>query len=179
MAAQILSWMGYVKVLHFRDGYYEWGKQYNLLLRRWMEHDKESGNELRRLAAFQAGLELQREIAPEFNALPMQEAAKYRLDQTRSLGTLQIGDGLRAEAYAKVAALLEGLPEVAGHLEGGSGGGRLAIGRASSSEQHLTQFLEQATGMNPLLETQDLNMDIGEAQAKVLDTLDDHRPPVR
>ncbi|RNE97757.1 Rhodanese-like protein [Trypanosoma rangeli] len=48
MAAQILTWMGYMNVLHFRDGYYEWGKQYNLLLRRWRLHGKESGNEDRR-----------------------------------------------------------------------------------------------------------------------------------
>ncbi|CAD2214563.1 hypothetical protein AGDE_01538 [Angomonas deanei] len=167
MAAQILSWMGYLKVLHFRDGFYEWGKQYNLLLRRWMEHDKSSGNELRRLAAFQAGLELQREIAPEFNALPMQEAAKYRLDQTRSRGTLLIGEGLRVEAYAKVAQLLEGLPVESREKQ---------LDTGSGSPQHLTRFLEQTTGVNPVTEEGTELLEIGAAQEKSLET---HYDPTR
>lgn len=143
MAAQILSWLGYTKVLHFRDGYYEWGKQYNLLLRRWMEHDKTSGNELRRLATFRAGLELQREIAPEFNQLPMQEAKAYEVDETRSRGTIRIGDGLRTEAYAAVAALAQSLPL----LEGGNG-----VEETGSGVAHITQFLEQMTGIDSTVE---------------------------
>lgn len=176
MAAQILSWMGYLKVLHFRDGYYEWGKQYNLLLRRWMKHDEESGNDLRRLANFQAALELQREIAPEFNALPMQEAAMYEIDTTRSRGTLLIGEGLRAEAYAAVARLLEEAPPALPALEAGQtpsnpylaedheaaaaaavadakriNGGAAPPGddEALLGRDPLSQFLEQATGLNP------------------------------
>lgn len=147
MAAQILSWMGYLKVLHFRDGYYEWGKQYNLLLRRWMEHDKTSGNELRRLATFRAGLELQREIAPEFNALPMQEASAYRIDASRSLGTLKVGEGLRAEAYSTVASLTESLPLLEGNSKEKSTDESSAT--LEGGDQRFTTFLEQATGINP------------------------------
>ncbi|KAL7702606.1 Rhodanese-like domain containing protein [Lotmaria passim] len=193
MAAQILSWMGYLKVMHFRDGYYEWGKQYNLLLRRWMEHDKESGNELRRLATFRAGLELQREIAPEFNALPMKEAQKYVRDTTRSRGTLLVGEGLRVEAYTMVAKLTEGLapPALPGVLDSAdSASGSLGDGDTRSSgtvsglaskstqtrrkgEGQLAQFLEQATGMNPHTEMQRQasSITLGEAQATVLDSL--------
>lgn len=171
MAAQLLSWMGYLKVLHFRDGYYEWGKQFNLLLRRWMEHDKTSGNELRRLATFRAALELQREIAPEFNALPMQEAAKYQIDTTRSRGTLRIGDGLRAEAYQAVAKLIEALPEtraLPGHLEDAEQDKRLR------RDQHLTQFLEQTTGVNPLAEEDPSGgFSLGEAQSRAIKALTD------
>ncbi|GET92622.1 hypothetical protein, conserved [Leishmania tarentolae] len=183
MAAQILSWMGYLKVMHFRDGYYEWGKQYNLLLRRWMEHDKESGNELRRLASFRAGLELQREIAPEFNALPMQEARQYLRDATRSPGKLVVGEGLRLEAYKMVAKLTEGLapPSLTGVLdESGIAltGSRGAVESQSTrtrrlGEQQLTQFLEQATGLDPKKELSRTarSMSMGEAQAMVLDSL--------
>ncbi|CBH10990.1 rhodanese-like domain containing protein, putative [Trypanosoma equiperdum] len=149
MAAQVLSWMGYTKVLHFRDGYYEWGKQYNLLLRRWMLHDKESGNEVRRQVAFQAGLELQREIAPEFNELPMQEAARYKIDTTRSRGTILVGEGLRDEAYNQVKALVDGMepPLLPGVLDAedqvtNSGG---TVGRC---EHDLQRFLHEATGMD-------------------------------
>lgn len=170
MAAQILSWMGYLKVLHFRDGYYEWGKQYNLLLRRWMEHDKSSGNELRRLATFRAALEVQREIAPEFNALPMLEASRYELDATRSRGTLLVGEGLRAEAYSAVATLIEGLPEtkaLPGHLEDSE------QDATSRRGQHLTQFLEQATGYSPLAEfnSAESGFTVGEAQDKAIQSL--------
>lgn len=176
MAAQILSWMGYLKVMHFRDGYYEWGKQYNLLLRRWMEHDKESGNELRRLATFQAALEMQRAVAPEFNALPMKEARQYELNPTRSRGKLLVGEGLRVEAYAVVAQLVEGLvpPALPGVLDpeiplndSSSTGSRLL------GEQHLARFLEQATGVDPTLEIsqEQTAMDLGEAQAAVVDAL--------
>lgn len=173
MAAQILSWMGYLKVLHFRDGYYEWGKQYNLLLRRWMEHDKASGNELRRVAAFRAALELQRDIAPEFNALPMKEAAQYEIDTTRSRGTLRIGDGLRTEAYQAVAKLIEGLPEtkaLPGHLEDSE------QDEKSRRGQHLTQFLEQTTGLNPLAEADpDGDISVGEAQSRAIEALTEGR----
>ncbi|CAC9543610.1 conserved hypothetical protein [Leishmania infantum JPCM5] len=183
MAAQILSWMGYLKVMHFRDGYYEWGKQYNLLLRRWMEHDKESGNELRRLATFRAGLELQREIAPEFNALPMQEARQYLRDTTRSPGKLVVGDGLRLEAYKMVAKLTEGLapPSLPRVLDDGGIASTGSRGAAESQttrtrrlgEQQLTRFLEQATGIDPKKELHrpGLSMSMGEAQATVLDSL--------
>ncbi|CBZ30667.1 conserved hypothetical protein [Leishmania mexicana MHOM/GT/2001/U1103] len=183
MAAQILSWMGYLKVMHFRDGYYEWGKQYNLLLRRWMEHDKESGNELRRLATFRAGLELQREIAPEFNALPMQEARQYLRDTTRSPGKLVVGDGLRLEAYKMVAKLTEGLapaslPGVLDDDDIAPTGSRGAAESQSTrtrrlGEQQLTRFLEQATGLDPKKELSRpaLSMNMGQAQATVLDSL--------
>ncbi|CAJ1012033.1 putative Rhodanese-like domain containing protein [Leishmania naiffi] len=184
MAAQILSWMGYLKVMHFRDGYYEWGKQYNLLLRRWMEHDKESGNELRRLATFRAGLELQREIAPEFNALPMQEARQYLRDTTRSPGTLIVGEGLRLEAYKLVAKLTEGLapPSLPGVLDDDSSialtGSRCTAESNTAQtrrlgEQQLTRFLEQTTGLDPKkeLSRSALSMNMGEAQAMVLDSL--------
>ncbi|KAG5466697.1 hypothetical protein LSCM1_00868 [Leishmania martiniquensis] len=184
MAAQILSWMGYLKVMHFRDGYYEWGKQYNLLLRRWMEHDKESGNELRRLATFRAGLELQREIAPEFNALPMQEARQYLQDTTRSPGKLVVGEGLRLEAYKMVTKLTEGLApsSLPGVLEDGgiafTGSRNTAESKSTTrtrrlGEQQLTQFLEQTTGLDPKRELSRpaLSTNIAEAQATVLDSL--------
>lgn len=174
MAAQILSWMGYPKVMHFRDGYYEWGKQYNLLLRRWMEHDRDSGNELRRLAAFQAGLEMQRAIASEFNALPMQEAAQYRIDVTRSPGKLKIGEGVRAEAYEQLMKISdEPLPigsTASSHslrdmIDSGTAGGELSsIGAAGvdgpdmnvlpvalleeSTNEPLQQFFRHATGVS-------------------------------
>lgn len=176
MAAQMLSWMGYLKVLHFRDGYYEWGKQYNLLLRRWMEHDRTSGNELRRMAAFRAALEMQREIAPEFNKLPMQEASNYRLDVSRSPGTLRIGDGLRAEAYAAVAALAESLPlleEGEGRSSPQGGGENLLPG-----EQHLTKFLEQATGIDPATEGTAGTFALSDAQeASLQHTTKEHVDP--
>jgi rhodanese-related sulfurtransferase len=193
MAAQILSWMGYLKVMHYRDGYYEWGKQYNLLLRRWMEHDKESGNELRRLATFRAGLELQREIAPEFNALPMKEAQQYLRDTTRSPGTLLVGEGLRVEAYAMVAKLTEGLtpPALPGVVDSTETASLTAgdahdssqgtvSGTASKStqtrrkgENQLAQFLEQATGLNPQSEMKRpaTSITLGEAQATVINSL--------
>lgn len=175
MAAQMLSWMGYLKVLHFRDGYYEWGKQYNLLLRRWMEHDKTSGNELRRLAAFRAALEMQREIAPEFNKLPMQEASAYRLDVSRSPGTIRIGDGLRAEAYAAVAALTETLPL----LDEGEGNTSATEKETSlPGEQHLTKFLEQATGIDPSSESAASTFALSDAQeASLQHTTKEHVDP--
>ncbi|KAG5490991.1 hypothetical protein JIQ42_00877 [Leishmania sp. Namibia] len=183
MAAQILSWMGYLKVMHFRDGYYEWGKQYNLLLRRWMEHDKESGNELRRLATFRAGLELQREIAPEFNALPMQEARQYLRDTTRSPGKLVVGEGLRLEAYKMVTKLTEGLapPSLPGVLDDGgitlTGSRSTAESKSTRTrrlgEQQLTHFLEQTTGLDPRRELSrpSLSINIADAQATVLNSL--------
>lgn len=149
MAAQLLSWFGYLKVLHFREGYYEWGKQYNLLLRRWMEHDKKSGNELRRMATFRAALELQRDVAPEFNKLPMEEAAAYRLDTSRSSGKLRIGDGLRAEAFLAVASLADSLPL----LEGSTEEGGLIEKSSLTGEQQLSKFLSQATGIDPEVES--------------------------
>lgn len=145
MAAQLLSWLGYLKVLHFREGYYEWGKQYNLLLRRWMEHDKKSGNELRRMASFRAALELQRDVAPEFNKIPMEEAAAYRLDTSRSLGNLRIGDGLRAEAFLAVASLADSLPLLEDGTKESGFGEKFSL----SGEQHLSNFLSQATGIDP------------------------------
>lgn len=192
MAAQILSWMGYLKVLHFRDGYFEWGKQYNLLLRRWMRHDKESGNELRRLATFQAALEMQRAVAPEFNALPQQEADRYRIDTTRSRGTLRIGDGLRAEAYAAVATLVETMPPhllpppgqgegdgIAGGLDvsddgtGGGGGDGASAGSSAGGvrEQHVMQFLSEATGLDPSVTASARTLEAEDAQTSLLGAL--------
>ncbi|ORC83342.1 Rhodanese-like protein [Trypanosoma theileri] len=183
MAAQILSWMGYMNVLHFRDGYYEWGKQYNLLLRRWMVHDKESGNEIRRQAAFQAGLELQREIAPEFNELPMSEAARYKIDTTRSRGKMIVGEGVREEAYSQIATLVSGMqpPLLPGVLDdadravGVSG----AIGRR---EQQMKNFLQETTGMDAHKEDTRPPMGLAEVQAKVMDAFTrsdggSHAPP--
>jgi rhodanese-related sulfurtransferase len=103
MAAQILSWMGYPKVMHFRDGFYEWSKQFHMVLRKTMTHDIDSGNDTARRATFEAARELQRSVAPEFNALPIQEASRYVIDGTRSLGTKRVGDGLRAEAFKRLA----------------------------------------------------------------------------
>ena len=102
MAAQILTWMGYPKVLHFRDGFFEWAKQFQLLLRMTMTHDRDSGNDVRRRAAFEAAREMQRAIAPEFNALPIQEASKYVIDETRSLGAKRVGEGVREEAIKRI-----------------------------------------------------------------------------
>lgn len=172
MAAQILSWMGYRKVLHFRDGYYEWGKQYNLLLRRWMEHDKRSGNELRRVATFRAALEMQRDIAPEFNALPLQEAAAYIVDTTRSRGTLLVGEDLCAEAYQLVAELVKGLPESSpGRLLADPQATSNATGEATLATpevrrpHQLAHFLLEATGMDPTLEYSQVEVGLSEAQA--------------
>eukprot|EP00796_Vickermania_ingenoplastis_P005537 gene5538-3994_t len=174
MAAQILSWMGYLKVLHFRDGYYEWGKQYNLLLRRWMEHDKTSGNELKRLAAFRAALEMQRDVAPEFNQLPMAEAAGYRIDVSRSPGTLRVGDGLRAEAYAAVASLAESLPL----LEDGSETSSTGTPGPLVGEQRVSKFLEQATGINPSTESSAGTFALSDAQeASLQPTVAEHVDP--
>lgn len=103
MAAQILHWIGYPKVMHFRDGFFEWSKQFALLLRKTMTHDHESGNEMRRQATFQAARELQRAVAPEFNALPIQEAAKYIVDNTRSPGMTLVGEGLRDAVFKQIA----------------------------------------------------------------------------
>ncbi|RNF07664.1 Rhodanese-like protein [Trypanosoma conorhini] len=171
MAAQILSWMGYMNVLHFRDGYYEWGKQYNLLLRRWMLHDKESGNEVRRQVAFQAGLELQREIAPEFNALPRQEADRYRLDTTRSRGRLLVGAGVREAACRQVAALVAGMqpPLLPGVLDDADRAAATPDGGAvGKRERHLQRFLRQTTGMDAREDTRPA-MGVAEAQQKVMD----------
>lgn len=165
MAAQILSWMGYMNVLHFRDGYYEWGKQYNLLLRRWMLHDKESGNEIKRQVAFQAGLELQREIAAEFNELPMKEAARYKIDTTRSRGKMLVGEGVRERAYDRLSELVGDmqptlLPGVLDDSDRGAGGER---------EEYLQRFLKEATGVD----TRDVDtrppMGLAEAQGKIVD----------
>ncbi|ESS64126.1 hypothetical protein TCDM_07895 [Trypanosoma cruzi Dm28c] len=171
MAAQILSWMGYTNVLHFRDGYYEWGKQYNLLLRRWMLHDKESGNEIKRQVAFQAGLELQREIAPEFNALPMQEAARYKIDTTRSRGKILVGDGVREEACKQVAELVSGMqpPLLPGVLDDADrAAGQTDGGAVGKREEHLQRFLQQTTGLDSREDTRP-SMSVAEAQQKVMD----------
>ncbi|CCW71934.1 unnamed protein product [Phytomonas sp. Hart1] len=176
MAAQILSWMGYLNVLHFRDGYYEWGKQYNLLLRRWMEHDRSSGNELRRIATFRAALEIQRDIAPEFTALAIQEASKYYIDTTRSSGQLRVGEGLRANAYTTVAKLLEGMPlspDLPGEAEDTKLGDQFLTG------QHLTKFLGEATGLDPITGKDtgtEFNMDISEAQSIALNPISSSLP---
>ncbi|CCW64869.1 unnamed protein product [Phytomonas sp. EM1] len=176
MAAQILSWMGYLNVLHFRDGYYEWSKQYNLLLRRWMEHDRSSGNELRRVATFRAALEMQREIAPEFTALAIQEASQYYVDTTRSRGRLRIGEGLRANAYAAVAKLMEemplppGLPGVAEDVK---------LDKQFLTGQHLTKFLGQATGLDPIAAKDtgtESNMGISDAQSIALSPISSALP---
>ncbi|KEG11525.1 Rhodanese-like protein [Trypanosoma grayi] len=170
MAAQILSWMGYVNVLHFRDGYYEWGKQYNLLLRRWMLHDKESGNEVKRQVAFQAGLELQREIAPEFNELPMKEAARYKIGTTRSRGKMLVGEGVREAAYKQVAELVTGMepPLLPGVLDDAdrAGSSSRAVGMR---EEHLQRFLQETTGMDARNEDTRPPMGLAEAQEKVMD----------
>jgi hypothetical protein len=105
MAAQILSWMGYPKVMHFRDGYHEWSKQFNVLTRRLLEHDRTSGNNVRREAAFAAAMAVQREIAPEFNALPMKEASRYIVDESRSRGLLLCGEGLLKESLKQLDRL--------------------------------------------------------------------------
>jgi rhodanese-related sulfurtransferase len=103
MAAQILTWMGYPKVMHFRDGFFEWSKQFHKLVRMMMEHDTASGNDLRRRASFEAARQLQRAVAPEFNALPIQEASAYVLDGSRSPGTKLVGEGLREEAQRQLS----------------------------------------------------------------------------
>lgn len=175
MAAQILSWLGYLKVLHFRDGYYEWGKQYNLLLRRWMEHDKKSGNELGRMAAFRAALEMQRDIAPEFGKLPMLEAAAYRVDVSRSPGKIRVGDGLRAEAYSTLSSLTDGLPL----LEAGLGDDSSGKAPDLLDEQHLPNFISQATGIDPESEfTLTAPLSINDAQEAALQhTTKEHIDP--
>ena len=107
MSAQIVSWMGYPSVLYLKDGYYEWGKRYNLLLRRWIANDEERGHNVKRLAAFQAAKELQREIAPEFNELPIQEASKYLYNSERSMGKLTAGETLLEDCRKQLAQLRE------------------------------------------------------------------------
>lgn len=165
MAAQILSWLGYENVLHFRDGYHEWGKQYNLLVRRWMEHDKESGNNVKRLVMFEAAKQLQREIAPEFNALPLKEAQKYITDETRSRGVLQVGEGVRERSLQKLTELTTSLgigeAPIPGVLEDGVGSGR---------HKKLLEFLNVNTCVDGDAEPLP-GMSLGEAQSQVSDTL--------
>lgn len=109
MAGQILSYLGYPNVLVLREGYHEWAKQYNLLLRRWTEHDRQSGNDLERRALFEAAKQLQREIAPEFNELPLMESERLLIDETRSKGTLLVGDGLRQLCMDEVDKISSGI----------------------------------------------------------------------
>lgn len=109
MAAQILSWLGYPNVMHLREGYHHWAKQYNALLKRWFEHDRVSGNDINRLATFEAAKQLQREIAPEFNELPMQEASKLIVDETRSRGKLLVGEGLLERCVKEIEDLSAGI----------------------------------------------------------------------
>lgn len=109
MAAQILSWLGYPNVMHLGQGYFHWAKQYNALLRRWFAHDEVSGNDVQRLATFEAAKQLQREIAPEFNELTMGEAARYHIDDTRSRGTLITGEGLRDRCLKEIEDLSAGI----------------------------------------------------------------------
>ncbi|KAG8340195.1 hypothetical protein TRVL_08977 [Trypanosoma vivax] len=171
MAAQVLSWMGYSKVLHFRDGYYEWGKQYNLLLRRWMLHDKETGNEVKRQVVFQAGLELQREIAPEFNELPIKEASRYKIDTTRSRGQMLVGEGVREEAYREVQALVSGLNPLL--LPGVLDDDDRVMGSSSvvgHSGERLQRFLQESTGTDVLQEDTRPPMSLAEAQEKAMQT---------
>lgn len=146
MAAQILSWMGYENVLHFRDGFHDWGKQYNLLVRRWMEHDHASGNNVKRLVAFEAARQLQREIAPEFNFLPTEEARRYIIDETRSRGTLVVGEGVRKRALEKLAGIALEAPPAAlpGTVDDGVGKG---------PSRHLHQFMSAATGVTSVPES--------------------------
>jgi rhodanese-related sulfurtransferase len=177
MAAQILSWLGYENVLHFRDGYHEWSKQYNLLVRRWMEHDKTSGNNVKRLVAFEASRQLQREIAPEFNALPLQEMERYMLDETRSPGVMKIGENTRTNALKRLAgivgedkALVSGGGDAAipGTVEQGSGTGQGKV---------LLDFMSEVTGVkaDAMTSTSEAgSMSLGDAQHRVSNDLRDH-----
>lgn len=176
MAAQILSWLGYENVLHFRDGYHEWSKQYNLLVRRWMEHDKTSGNNVKRLVAFEAARQLQREIAPEFNALPLQEMERYMLDETRSPGVLKVGEHTRTQALKRLAGIVSedgnSLPTgadapIPGTVETGTGQSKV-----------LLDFMTEATGVkaDAMTSTSEAgSMSLGDAQDRVVNDMRDGR----
>lgn len=172
MAAQILSWMGYENVLHFREGYHEWGKQYNLLVRRWMEHDKTSGNNVKRVVAFEAARQLQREIAPEFNALPLQEMERYLVDESRSPGILKVGENTRTEALKRLAGITKDEVSQPDRIPGtveevtGTGQGRMML-----------EFMSEATGVKAdaaVSGSESASMTLGEAQSRVIDDIRDH-----
>lgn len=90
MAAQIASFLGYKQVLQFRDGYFHWSKQFNIMTRRFMRMEQESGFVEEKAALFEASKQLGREIAPEMNDLIEAEVKPLRIDTTRSRGKLQI-----------------------------------------------------------------------------------------
>lgn len=162
MAAQILSWMGYENVLHFREGYHEWAKQFNLLVRRWMEHDRTSGNNVKRLVAFEAAKQLQREVAPEFNALTMQEAKRLQIDETRSRGTLRVGEGVRERALKQLAGIaveapLDALP------------GTISDGTGVGSQKLLHEVFSETTGIENATQFDEKpRMTLGEAQSHMV-----------
>lgn len=182
MAAQILSWLGYENVLHFRDGYHEWGKQYNLLVRRWMEHDKTSGNNVKRLVAFEASRQLQREIAPEFNALPLQEMERYMLDETRSPGVLKVGANTRTDALKRLAGIVTKAEPAALPSADGSIPGTVGQDAITGQSKVLLEFMTEATGVKADSMTSNSDagsMSLGEAQQRVLGDMSEGRDSIR
>jgi len=90
MAAQLLHYLGYTNVCTLADGYYEWAKSYNRLVRRFRLLDHESGVEDQRVKEFLLAREISRDIAPEFNAVVRAELDEIRVDFSRSRGQTRL-----------------------------------------------------------------------------------------
>ena len=100
MAAQLLNYLGYTNVVVLADGYYEWAKSYNRLVRRLRLLDHETGSEDSRMKEFLVAREIGRDIAPEFNPLVKAELDEIRVDYTRSRGQRELPVPPRISALA-------------------------------------------------------------------------------
>lgn len=90
MAAQVAHHLGYTNVVHLKEGFYEWSKQYFLLCRRWMVHDHTTGINNQRLLEFETARSIAGDIAPEFNDIVEAETEMIRIDHSRSVGEKQL-----------------------------------------------------------------------------------------
>ncbi|CCD12891.1 hypothetical protein, unlikely [Trypanosoma congolense IL3000] len=100
----------------------------------------------------------------------MREAARYKIDTTRSRGELLVGEGVREEAYKQVRALVEDMepPQLPGVLDVEDHA--VAPSRAvGCREQHFQRFLQETTGMDALEEVA-APLSVGEAQEKAINS---------
>jgi rhodanese-related sulfurtransferase len=121
MAAQIAFHLGWRNVIHLRQGYYEWSKQFFLLCRRWMVHDHVTKIDHRRQIEFAAAREIAKDIAPEFNDIVEQEVDLIRIDHTRSVGEREVPLPARVLALASEFERQRDALELGGAAGGAAG----------------------------------------------------------
>lgn len=180
IAAQIASFLGYEKVIHLRKGYYEWGKQYNLLCSRFLASDLSTGYNNKRLQELHAARGISRDIAPELNKIVDKDMDAIKLQTSRSYGKLQIpmpshvqqmvdeigvsNDDREKKLLAWEKAGKNILEETLREKDERMRGDAEAKQIADSSEENPTKLQEMEEGRRFLSTRREMSGRIGEAQ---------------